>query len=61
MTGLRPRRARDLGLRIAIAFAVSIAVVLYFREAIFRFVLPLYLGEMTFRPPDLPDFAMYPI
>ena len=44
---MRPRRARDLGLRIAIAFAVSIAVVLYFREAIFRFVLPLYLGEMT--------------
>ena len=46
------RRGFEVGLRIACAFVLSAAVVLYFREVVFRLLLPLFLAEMSWLSDD---------
>ncbi len=47
-----PRRGFELGLRIACAFGLSAAIVLCFREVVFRLLLPLFLAEISWLSDD---------
>lgn len=49
---MSPHRGFELGLRIAFAFGLSAAIVLCFRDVVFRLLLPLFLTEISWLSDD---------